>query len=655
MLINKIRKGVKSPLAKAILIFLMFTLVGGATLIASLRQFFYGNKDGVAWVNGSAIDRTDYVHRVDKEKEKIQNLYRRFGKQAELILQLNGMESNPEKAAMKALIQEELIDQTVKAFPLYISSEYLKARLQDPYYLYSKVGHLMPSNIINLQGHIDTAVFQQFLAQGNLGPIEKELTEDIKRTTALSLIEEATYVPQFLVEEGYMLNYSGKKYTIATYPLEKFVKAEEAKETSEEALKDFFEKNKKHYYTPARRSGTKWEFEANDFNIDVTDKELADYYNKVKYSRFVESTAQVKMREIVFNKVKEKGIAVLKTEAEDVYKLVIKDPSQFEALAKEHSTGSTAKNGGLVEFFKRGQTNKDKKIEQAAFRLKNNNDVSSIIETKDGFTILQRIDRKEATFKPLDKVKKEISKLLIDKKFSSEFSRKAQTITHMKGDEMKEKLDAFIEKNKGKSETVAPVTKDENKISGRLFSLKKSGDKLAYVSEGKGYILELKDSINSVLPPFEMLKPYILKDLQRENGYKALKQHLLSEKKKALASKKLEGSEFGTLKKTGLLSPSKQEDFKKLFEEGIPQEIASLSKEGGVYSHVSGDKGFLIQLDEIEKIDEKLFNEKNIELKLSLFNNYKQLLVGSFIASLNRNAKIEFNTSSQRAGSSYDI
>ena len=69
---------------------------------------------------------------------------------------------------------------------------------------------------------------------------------------------------------------------------------------------------------------------------------------------------------------------------------------------------------------------------------------------------------------------------------------------------MKEKLDAFIEKNKGKAETVAPVTKDENKISGRLFSLKKSGDKLAYVSEGKGYILELKDSINSVLPPFEI-------------------------------------------------------------------------------------------------------------------------------------------------------
>ena len=269
MLINKIRKGAKSPLAKTVLIFLIFTLVGGATFIGSLRQFFYGNKDGVAWVNGSAIDRTDYAHRVEKEKEKIQNLYRRFGKQAELILQLNGMESSPEKAAMKALIQEELIDQTVKAFPLYISSEYLKARLQDPYYLYSKVGHLMPSNVINLQGHIDTAVFQQFLAQGNLGPIEKELTEDIKRTTALSLIEEATYVPQFLVEEGYMLNYSGKKYTIATYPLEKFVKAEEAKETSEEALKDFFEKNKKHYYTPARRSGTKWEFEANDFNIDV--------------------------------------------------------------------------------------------------------------------------------------------------------------------------------------------------------------------------------------------------------------------------------------------------------------------------------------------------------------------------------------------------
>ncbi|MCF7900041.1 hypothetical protein K9K77_00895, partial [Candidatus Babeliales bacterium] len=150
-------------------------------------------------------------------------------------------------------------------------------------------------------------------------------------------------------------------------------------------------------------------------------------------------------------------------------------------------------------------------------------------------------------------------------------------------------------------------------------------------------------------------KPYVLKDLHRENAYKALKHFLDTEKKKALNNQKIETSEYGTIQKTGFLKPSEQEEFKKLFEQGIPQEITTLSKEKGIFAHLSDDKGFLIMLDEVESLDQKLFEEKHDKLKLSLFNNYKQLLIGSFIASLNRTAKIEVNTVQQRAESSYDF
>ena len=653
MLIGKIRKGTKSPIAKALLIFLMVALVGGFGLFSLVKRVFYGNKDGIAWVNGFAIDRFDYGRRVQKEKERIDSLFRRFGKQAELLLQLNGMESDPQKAAMNALIQEELIDQTVRAFPVYISPEYLQARLQDPYYLYSKVGHLMPSNVVNSQGRIDAAVFQQFLAQGNLGPVEQELTEDIKRSTALSLLEGATYVPQFLVKEGYLLQEAGKKYTIATYSLDAFLKAEEKKEVSDKDLKNYFDKNKKRYYTPAKRSGAKWEFEADNFNINITDKELLDYYNKVKYSRFIESHAQVKIREIVFNELKEKGLATLKQEAQLVYQEVVKDPSKFAELAKEHSKGDTAKNGGLVNFFARSESKKDKKVTQAAFRLKENDAIAPLIETKDGYVIVQRVDRKEAVFKSFDKVKKEIEKLLTDKKFASQFSRKAYNITRVKGDTAQEMFDGFVKKNDGKKSDIAPLSKGENPTANRLFSLRRSGDKLAYISEGKGYIIELKDVIKAVLPPFEMLKPYVLKDYQKEQAQKTLKRHLAEQKKTALKNKKLEGSEFGSVQTTKFLKASNQEDFKKLFEQGIPQDIVTLSKEYGVLSSMSGDKGFLIMLDETQPIDEKEFNEKESELKSSLFGNYKQLLAGSYIASLNRNATIEISDSPQKTESPY--
>lgn len=652
MLIGKIRKGIKSPFVKVFLMFLMITLIGGFGLLGIVKKIIYGNKDGIAWVNGYAIDRNDYRDRVRKEKEAIDNLFRRFGKQAEMLMAMNGMENNPEKTALNALIQEELIDQTIRAFPLYISPEYLKARLQDPYYLNS-IGVLMPPHVLNSQGRIDPAAFQKYLAEGNLKPMEKEITEEIRRSTAFSLIEGAVYVPQFVAKEEHILKDLGKKYSIATYSLNTFLKAEEAQSATDGEISSFFEKNKSHYYTPARRSGTKWEFTASDFDIKVTDKEITEYYNKVKHGRFIEAPAHVKIREIVFNQVKEKGLITLKEEAEKVYQEALKNPSEFADLAKKHSTGTTAKNGGLVDFFKRGT--KEKILEQAAFRLKNNNDIAPLIETKDGFIIVQRVDRKEALFKPLDKVKKEIVQLLTDKKFASQFSRAAYTVTHIKGDDAQEKLDEFISKNKGKKSVIDPVTKSEEAIAGRLFSLKKSGDRLAYVSEGKGYIIELKDIIKTVLPPFEMLKPYVLKDLHRENAYKALKHFLDTEKKKALNNQKIETSEYGTIQKTGFLKPSEQEEFKKLFEQGIPQEITTLSKEKGIFAHLSDDKGFLIMLDEVESLDQKLFEEKHDKLKLSLFNNYKQLLIGSFIASLNRTAKIEVNTVQQRAESSYDF
>jgi peptidyl-prolyl cis-trans isomerase SurA len=83
----------------------------------------------------------------------------------------------------------------------------------------------------------------------------------------------------------------------------------------------------------------------------------------------------------------------------------VKKGEDFGELAKHFSDGQTAKQGGELGGFERGQL--DPKIEPIVFKL-NRNDMTDVIETKNGFMILQVEMRYEAGLQPIDKVEGEI-------------------------------------------------------------------------------------------------------------------------------------------------------------------------------------------------------------------------------------------------------
>jgi TonB family protein len=66
--------------------------------------------------------------------------------------------------------------------------------------------------------------------------------------------------------------------------------------------------------------------------------------------------------------------------------VAIQQGAKFEDVAKRYSDGPSAPNGGALGAFKRGQL--AKKIEDKVFAMKVG-DVSDVIRTKQGFTILQ--------------------------------------------------------------------------------------------------------------------------------------------------------------------------------------------------------------------------------------------------------------------------
>jgi peptidyl-prolyl cis-trans isomerase SurA len=87
----------------------------------------------------------------------------------------------------------------------------------------------------------------------------------------------------------------------------------------------------------------------------------------------------------------------------------IKKGEDFEELAKRYSQGTTAKEGGPLGGFERGQLSKE--IEDAVFQMKRK-DMTDVIRTKTGFLILKVDQRFEAGEQPLEKVEPEIQNRL---------------------------------------------------------------------------------------------------------------------------------------------------------------------------------------------------------------------------------------------------
>ena len=140
----------------------------------------------------------------------------------------------------------------------------------------------------------------------------------------------------------------------------------------------------------------------------VTDEEVKAYYD-AHPEEF--TTDRVKASHIL---VKEEALA------KEIKEKLDKDPSQFEALAKEHSIDrSNSSKGGDLGFFGRGRMVKE--FEDAAFALTEDGQISPIVNTRFGYHIIKRTGRENGSPKPFDEVKNQIRIRLINDK------RRAQT------------------------------------------------------------------------------------------------------------------------------------------------------------------------------------------------------------------------------------
>jgi peptidyl-prolyl cis-trans isomerase SurA len=147
-------------------------------------------------------------------------------------------------------------------------------------------------------------------------------------------------------------------------------------------------------------------------HITIGHEDAQKYYeeHKQEFSR----PEQVALRaiEIKTEGKKESEIPELKAKAEKLRQRVL-DGEDFGELAKRFSDGSTAQQGGFLGVYK--QTELTKELWDAVAPLKKNQ-MTDVIETKQGFLILQVLEHYTEGVQPFDKVENEIMDKLYSEK-----------------------------------------------------------------------------------------------------------------------------------------------------------------------------------------------------------------------------------------------
>jgi len=146
-------------------------------------------------------------------------------------------------------------------------------------------------------------------------------------------------------------------------------------------------------------------------HINISDDEVNKYYEAHK-SEFIRPE-QVALREIVVSTEgkKPEEMPDLKKKAETALKRV-QDGEDFGEIAKRLSDGGTKAQGGFLGVYKRGELSKE--LEDRVFKMKRNA-LTEVMETRQGYLVLQVLEHYDEGEQALDKVRNEI----MDKLYSA--------------------------------------------------------------------------------------------------------------------------------------------------------------------------------------------------------------------------------------------
>lgn len=646
-MIIAIRRYLKGPGFKIILWLTLISVAGFWGLPSLFKRTTHPGASGgvIATVNGMEISQQEYQRNTNIQQEFLRRLRTQYGQYADLFIQAMGLNSDPKTMALETLVRETLLNESAESLHINLTPGYIESELERPEVVQRQLTQILPAYVFDETGGINPAALSRYLTHERIS--HEELNELIKealtREVALGLVNVAPYVPQFATQEQFMKDIAKKQYSIMTIAYAPILKKEQATELKDEEIKRFFEaqnRASKRYWTPEKRIGTTWTFDAKTYGVKVDDKDIESYYQDYKGQKFVSVPLKIEARTIL---LKGTDQATFDKAAKLQQELVAK-PDFFAAKAKEISEDKeTAKNGGLVPLFAKGTH--DKTFEKTAFLLKNDGDISEPVTTARGIEIVQRVSKKPAEYKPLSAVKDEIKEILTIAKFKEEFSDAMHSLVDQNDETA---FNKFVQTHGAIQNTISALDSDTNKAAKILFGLREKGALSSYYDNSMAVAVRLDEIKKREVPSLESVKAVVVEDLHKERADKAFNKMIKGMAAQAVGTSlaTLAKSVAGSVESTDWVTPGDTQVFEGLKKKNIPVDLLSkLDHVGSIASRIDSKNGYIVRLDALESFDAKAFKDKQQELRKKLEREYSSYFVEGFVASLYRNATIKTSES----------
>ena len=642
-MIIAIRRYLKGPVFKVVLWLVLISVAGFWGIPSLFKRSGRGATGGaaVATVNGIDISGQEYNRVTHIQQEFLRRLRMQYGQYADIFMQAMGLNADPKVMALESLIRDTLVNDAAAAFHTNIAPDFMEARIANPEFIQKYLMQVLPIYVFGENGAINPAALNNYLSHERLSgeDLNELIREALAREMALECAGIASYVPQYAVREKYMQDEAQKQYSVLTLAFDPVLKREQAKPLTEDEVKRFFDSQNrlsKRYWTPEKRKGTTWTFDAKKFGITVDDKEAENYYQDYRGQKFVSVPMKLEVRTIVFMGSEQATYdRALKVRQE-----LLAHPEEFAAKAKELSEDKeTAKNGGLIPVFSKGTY--DKAFERAAFLLKEDGDISEPVATPKGIEIVQRVGKKAAEFKPFESVKNDIKELLVIEKFKNEFSDVMGALLDQNNEEAFKK---FVAEHGAVQGVVATAEGESTKALKALNGIREKGMMTSYYDNNTAVVVRLDDVQKRAAPTLETVRTRVEQDLYRERAEKAFINLVKDTAAKAVGTPvaSLAKTVGGSVTTIDWINSTDTKTLEELKKKELPVEgLIRLDKVGSIATEIGPKNAVIVRLDAIKAFDTNDFQEKQQELLKKLDREYAMYFVEGFVASLYRNATIK--------------
>ena len=319
----------------------------------------------------------------------------RFGAQFDQVASL----LNLRQQAIDTIVDQVLLNQAANQMAVRVSNQEVAAQIA-------------ATPAFQTNGRFNERLYRRLLERSRFTPGDYEagVRQELRMAKLAALVAGSGQVTPLQVDQilaGQLAQVKGVYLLYKPADYRKEVKA------TDQQLKDYYQKHLANYMAPATLVFDYVVFPLSEQRdqAQVSDLDVADAYDleRDKYAKQEQVGAShilIKLPE----KPSQAEVAKAKQEAEKILALAKKKGADFAALAKKYSQGPSGPKGGDLGKFKRGAMVPE--FEKAAFALKPGE--VGLVRTQFGWHVIKVTSHEQASVTPLDQVKGEIKKRLVE-------------------------------------------------------------------------------------------------------------------------------------------------------------------------------------------------------------------------------------------------